>query len=173
MDSFVDVFLAVDANQNGTITLRELSQYVEKHRLDPIMISQWMNLFDPNNTGRITLGKFCEVLGLQPAEVKEKWGRSPQLGSDIHVILDQMPMNNQLKLVQEARRLAKMTTSDDRTYLTQQLKRFADENLGGSWQVMIVKGAYWITFTHLPDNSFHFHMDDYSYLFWRSAEQLE
>ncbi|THD26160.1 Tegumental protein [Fasciola hepatica] len=170
MDTFVDVFLHVDRNQSGTITLKELEQYVDENQLDPVMISQWMNLFDPENTGQITLAKFCEELGLEQAKVKEKWPQNPQLEEEVQVILDQMPANNRSVLVQEARRLSKMITSEDRTSLTQQLKLFADEHFGGSWQVAIVQGAYWITFNHLPDNSFHFHMDGYSYLFWRCSD---
>ncbi|KAA3670588.1 uncharacterized protein DEA37_0006800, partial [Paragonimus westermani] len=67
MDPFIDIFVNIDLDNSNTITVGDLEAYVKKNNLDDEMIDKWTALFDPNNTGVITLEKFCDVLGLKPA----------------------------------------------------------------------------------------------------------
>ncbi|VDL95974.1 unnamed protein product [Schistocephalus solidus] len=48
-----------------------LEQYRLDNDLDESFINQWKKLFDPGNSGVITLQTFCDVLGLELAEVQE------------------------------------------------------------------------------------------------------
>ncbi|VDP66568.1 unnamed protein product [Echinostoma caproni] len=171
MDAFVKSFLAVDKDGSGKITMDELTHYVEENHMDSMMVTRWMQLFDPDKTGYITLENFCDKLGLKPEEIKKQQMESVEsrpLPSDVYVIYDKLPLKDQWILCEETKRLVRNLKEDeDRTELSRQLKNFADERLGPHWQVAIVEGSYWITFSHLPEHSFQFAYDGHAYLFWK------
>ncbi|KAF8566658.1 hypothetical protein P879_02911 [Paragonimus westermani] len=176
MDPFIDVFLKVNTNRSGSITIDELTNYVEKNSLDKDMIIKWRNLFDPTNTGKITLEKFCDVLGLKAAEVIKKreafyQSQGPRLGDDIHVIFENMPLDQQVIISDEVRKRTTGAEADGKLHsLSVDMKRYLDDRFGPSWQVFVVEGNYWVTHTFLPNTSFQFNLHDRSYLFWQIPE---
>ncbi|TPP56295.1 Tegumental protein [Fasciola gigantica] len=174
MDTFINSFLAVDADGSGQITEDELRQYVTDNKMDSMMVTKWMQLFDPDKTGVITLENFCDKLGLKPEEVERQRAETTQavrIPSDIMVIYDKLPIKDQVQIVNETKKLAKnVNNPDDYIQLSSQLKQFADKEFGSAWQVAIVEGSYWITFSHLPENSFQFVYDNHAYLFWKIPE---
>ncbi|KAA3674382.1 uncharacterized protein DEA37_0009480 [Paragonimus westermani] len=176
MDPFVDIFLQIDSDNSNTITTSDLEHYASKNNLDMGMVSKWTALFDPQNTGEITLAMFCDVLGLQPAEVISKreiliQRAGPQLRDDIHVIFANMSMADQVLISDETRKRVNQLTSDsDIQEMAEDLKRFLDGQLGPSWQVAVVDGGYWITHTYLPGTAFQFQLGERAYLFWKITE---
>ncbi|CAL8072190.1 unnamed protein product [Calicophoron daubneyi] len=170
MDAFIDAFLAVDQNGSGTITIPELRNYVQKNNLDSKMITQWQTLFDPEGTGEITLQKFCDVLGLREAEVRNRFQQSaPRLRKEVRVISGTMSLDDQMTVSEEAfrllegRRLAPAEMAD-------RLKQFLDRRYGRMWHVVITKGSNWSSFSHSQRTSFFFQIYEYNYLLWRTPE---
>ncbi|CAH8450334.1 unnamed protein product [Heterobilharzia americana] len=84
------------------ISVDELKAYVAKNNLDTQMISKWQQLFDPDKTGKITFPKFCEVLGLSPAQAvamkTQQQSASLKLHPDIIVIYEQLPLQKQVEI---------------------------------------------------------------------------
>ncbi|KAG5448356.1 Tegument antigen [Clonorchis sinensis] len=165
-----------DAEDTGTITTEDLEKYVVKHDLDGSMPQRWTTLFDPKRTGEITLDMFCEVLGLRRKEVllRSEYRRAsckpPGLGQDVHVIAANMSIDQQVLISDEARRRLKgVKHGDDLCKLSQELKAFVEEELGPHWQVVIVDGDFWLTFNHIPENSFTFNLNGLSFLFWKTS----
>ncbi|KAF8566659.1 hypothetical protein P879_02912 [Paragonimus westermani] len=194
MDPFIDIFVHIDLDNSNTITVSDLEAYVKKNNLDDEMIrhpdkirfkclfkssvQKWTALFDPNNTGVITLEKFCDVLGLKPAEVMERRQsmaqqsrRAQNLGDDIQVIYEDMPFADQVLITDETReRFRNIKSVEDMQKLTEQLKQFCDNEFGPLWQVAVIDGDHWITHTHLPGHAFQFHMSGHTYMFWKIPE---
>ncbi|CAH8858231.1 unnamed protein product [Trichobilharzia szidati] len=73
MDAFVEAFFAIDQDHSETITIEELQAYMVKNDMDPAFIARWQELFDPQQTGVITLSKFCDVLGLEVEALRVKY----------------------------------------------------------------------------------------------------
>ncbi|KAF5405352.1 Dynein light chain [Paragonimus heterotremus] len=171
MEPFLNIYFCIDKDESGIITIKELDDYVNSHNLDPMMVTQWKTLFDPENTGEISLEKYCEVFGLHPAQVVDKreahkQQSSVRLGEDIHVIYQNMPIADQVLISDETRAQVKQRLSDSNIReMTEELKRVLDKQLGPSWQVAVVDGSYWITHTYLPGTSFQFLMGERAYLF--------
>ncbi|KAF5405353.1 hypothetical protein PHET_01045 [Paragonimus heterotremus] len=176
MDPFVDVFLQIDLDCSGRITTEELEYYVKNNNLDPVMIEKWRDLFDPENTGVITLETFCDTLGLHPAEVIKKREAHQQqaglrLGSDVHVIYENMPLADQVYISDLTRDYIRRLQSDEELRgMMEDMKRHLDEHFGASWQVAAVDGGYWITHTYLPGTSFQFVIGERAYMFWKIPE---
>lgn len=88
--------------------------------------------------------------------------------SDVRIIYDKLPISDQIKICNETKRLAKTVINpEDNMKLSNQLKEYVDKEFGPAWQVAIIDGSYWITFSHLPENSFQFVYNDHAYLFWK------
>ncbi|CAL8072168.1 unnamed protein product [Calicophoron daubneyi] len=172
MDAFVEAFVGIDKDGSGTITFDELERYVDENNLDSIMITKWKELFDPENTGKITVEVFCEKLGLQPDAVKAKQEANvsaAKLGDDIRVISVQMSMQDQVDISNETRRLALATDPFDAAVISKKLKQYLDNKYGGIWQVIVVRGAYWMTFSHIGKRSFQFYLRGYAYVLFDSG----
>ncbi|THD27818.1 Tegument antigen [Fasciola hepatica] len=175
MDPFLEMFYAVDTDGSEVITMNELREYVERNELDSTMVSRWRELFDPLNTGSITLESFCDVLGVMPdvaRKSREEYTRSKPnvLPLGIKVIAAQMPIDQQILIAEETKQLVKSMGQPNSQQLTRQLKSALDETYGKTWHVIIVDGSYWITFSHVPDCSFHFQYEDRCYLIWKTNE---
>ncbi|CAH8569374.1 unnamed protein product [Dicrocoelium dendriticum] len=176
MDPFVDVFLAVDEDHNGEITVEELEHYASANHLDKTMVQTWNALFDPMQNGSITLPMFCEKLGLKPEEVisirEERLSKAATiLPSDVRVISADMSLVDQVMIINEIRRNFKeVSSSQELPNLAKRIKVFLDGHFGLSWQVLIAVGSYWATYTYLCGTSIQLFMNDYSYLIWRVEE---
>nr|ABC47326.1 tegumental protein 20.8 kDa [Clonorchis sinensis] len=177
MDSFINIFVSIDKDGTNVISYPELEQYVAENNLDPSMVEKWKQLFDPDNTGSITLETFCSKLGLKPAEIidfREQKGlhaAPPSLPPEIIVISANMSLEDQIKIARETIPIAPgAQTSEELGRLTENLKSFADKTFGGCWQVMVVDGSYWITQTFVPNMSFQFELYNRAYLFWQTSE---
>ncbi|TGZ69487.1 hypothetical protein CRM22_003717 [Opisthorchis felineus] len=81
MDKFINIFVDIDFENNGAITVSSLEHFCAVNKLDKCMIETWVTLFDNQHTGRITQDKFCEVLGLAPEQIEEARSRRSSLAS--------------------------------------------------------------------------------------------
>ncbi|TPP56302.1 hypothetical protein FGIG_00361 [Fasciola gigantica] len=79
MDNFLEIFFKVNTHRSKIITKTDLIKFAEENEYEESMPETWMSLFDPNNTGQITLQAFCDKLGLDPEcqSIKE-WERESQ-----------------------------------------------------------------------------------------------
>ncbi|VDP99919.1 unnamed protein product [Trichobilharzia regenti] len=95
-----------------------------------------------------------------------------QLGSDIEVIIDQMPMDMKIPIVNEFRRVLSKNNNDktefDGIKATEHMKNFMDKRFSSSWVALIVKGSYTATFVYFEECSFQFRINNYNCIVWRT-----
>ncbi|CAH8463065.1 unnamed protein product [Schistosoma turkestanicum] len=176
MEPFITTFAAIDKRGANVITINELRNYVAENHLDKEMILKWQILFDPEGTGKITFRRFCEVLGVQPERpqitIKKPLYGVPSTGlrPEILVIMQELPLQDQIKISEEAYRLTQPQDRFVEKEASDKLKRWLDATYGRHWHVTIVKGSYWTTYTHIPNHSFHFKINQHSFIIYRTNE---
>nr|CAH8852866.1 unnamed protein product [Trichobilharzia regenti] len=105
MDGFTEVYFMIDKRRKGWITMPELRKYTEENDVEETMLDRWQTLFDPESTGRITLEKFCDVLGLQKEVIDNRYAIKGHELDDVITIQSDMPTKMKLTvcgLVDEA-----------------------------------------------------------------------
>ncbi|CAL8072182.1 unnamed protein product [Calicophoron daubneyi] len=144
--------------------------------MDESMVTQWRNLFDKNNTGRITLQEFCDTLGLKVHEVRirrESLRRqqAPQVGlrSDVHVITANMPLDQQIPVADEVYRIANEQGLTE-TEKAQRIKSYLEKNYGRIWDVVTTDASSWSSLSHISNTLFYFELNNRTYLIWKTPE---
>ncbi|CAH8454284.1 unnamed protein product [Heterobilharzia americana] len=178
MEPFLDAFFAVDVDHSDVITTEDLRTYVERHNLDEKMVRSWKRLFDPENTGYITLEKFCEVFGIKKEEahkIRIERMKVPveKLGSDVYVISQQMDINDQIRISDQARRLLYPPGELGNREIAQNLKLWLQKVYGPTWHVVVLRGAYGLSYTHLENRSFQFQLQDRCFLIWGTPSEYQ
>ncbi|CAH8442870.1 unnamed protein product [Schistosoma rodhaini] len=174
MEPFITTFGAIDKRGVNVITINELRNYVAENHLDKEMIPKWQALFDPEGTGKITFRRFCEVLGVQPERHQAIINRplygipTTGLRPEIFVIMQELPLQDQIKISEEAYRLTQPQDKFIEKEASEKLKRWLDTTYGRHWHVTIVRGSYWTTYTHIPNCSFHFKINQHSFIIYRT-----
>ncbi|VDP76872.1 unnamed protein product [Echinostoma caproni] len=175
MEPFVEVFFAIDAEKNEEISVRNLEDYVAANNLDMGMITRWKALFDPDNTGTISLDKFCEVLGLKPAEARlmrveiNKQQAMADFGPDVTILAEDMAKENEKDIIDVTRELmAKHGENYDA--ITKELKIYLEGRWKQSWNVVITNDSFWMEICYAEHNSFHFRLQDLAFLMWLTPD---
>ncbi|CAH8834423.1 unnamed protein product [Trichobilharzia szidati] len=177
MEPFVQVFFAIDKDGTETISIKELQNYVAANKLDEKMVTKWQQLFDPNRTGKITFPKFCEVLGLSPAQAvamktQQQQAAGLKLHPDVIVIYEQLPLDKQVEISNKTRELnASSPRKLDEKEQAVKLKEWLDKTYGKAWHVVIVKGSFWSSYSHSANKCFMYRIGEFSYLVWRTPDE--
>ncbi|CAH8450299.1 unnamed protein product [Heterobilharzia americana] len=163
MEPFLDAFFAVDVDHSDVITTEDLRTYVERHNLDEKMVRSWKRLFDPENTGYITLEKFCEVFGIKKEEahkIRIERMKVPveKLGSDVY--------RSSSTLLYPPGELGNRE-------IAQNLKLWLQKVYGPTWHVVVLRGAYGLSYTHLENRSFQFQLQDRCFLIWGTPSEYQ
>ncbi|KAF7232619.1 hypothetical protein EG68_10228 [Paragonimus skrjabini miyazakii] len=177
MEDFLNVFFKIDTDYDETITMQDLETFAKKNQLDPLITKRWTTLFDKERAGKITLRRFCEVLGLKPEEALSKrrgtiadFSELFKLGTDVTVHASDMQMGQQINISNETRSLLKKEPELSATDLAKNLKIFLDSEYGRAWNVVVTDGSFWMNFTHDVQASFQFGLRKKNFLVWRTTE---
>ncbi|TPP64270.1 Antigen Sm21.7 [Fasciola gigantica] len=158
MDAFIEAYFAVDVDHSGTITTDELQQYMIKNDMDLEFIKRWQQLFDPENSGVITLEKFCDVLGLELESVREKYDTSNQQAiKPVEFEEISADIDEKLKpvIASYAAEGTEIHGENDRE-LVKWIKLRMDKEHGRLWHCMIIRGQYFSYYSYQPGYSFCF-----------------
>ncbi|KAA3677134.1 uncharacterized protein DEA37_0014738 [Paragonimus westermani] len=176
MDPFLNIYLQLDKDDSGVITMDELDDYVKTHDLDPKMIEQWKILFDRENTGEITLDRFCDVLGLQLAQVramrvKKAHAEPPaSIDTDLLILYEDIDEQDKTNILDKVRSLVREQAKDDRSKVAAELKRYLDKTYGRCWQVIVTDHSLWANVTCVSKYSLHVRLGTCCYLLWMTSE---
>ncbi|PAA75020.1 hypothetical protein BOX15_Mlig010884g2 [Macrostomum lignano] len=164
---FLDAFIAIDEDGSETITVEELRNYMKKNNFQESFIKKWLKMFDLNSDGVISLDEFCEVLGLQMKNAR-MYRRKVQGGlpAEVTVISSSMAEWMQVIIVESVRR-ASGRFRDERD-ISNDIKQHLDAEFGKLWQVVIVMGQYFASYSHEPEMSFFFKLGNRVYLIWKT-----
>ncbi|VDP47377.1 unnamed protein product [Schistosoma curassoni] len=155
----------VDKRKKGWITMPELRKYMEENDVDEKMFERWKTLFDPESTGRITLEKFSEVLGLQEEVINIQTAIQGNEMHDVNVI--QSDMNTKMKLTICGLIDEGILIYHDDLKLVEFLKDELDKYFGKLWNVIIIYGRYWSRYCHETGYNFCFIKDDRIFLVYK------
>ncbi|KER20613.1 hypothetical protein T265_15273 [Opisthorchis viverrini] len=64
-------FHAMDTDRNGALSSKEVRTCVENSGLPPAAVDEFMNLFDLDADGKVTLNEYITALGLNPLPPSE------------------------------------------------------------------------------------------------------
>ncbi|CAH8454251.1 unnamed protein product [Heterobilharzia americana] len=180
-NDFLQTFFEVDKNKEEVITSNQIKNYSGFSKWNNDIVQKWTYLFKLTNNDRITLENVCDYLRLNIKDVRKQRdvqvvkpeksqisnNNNELLGSDIEVIIDQMPMNMKISIVSEFRKLVSNKNGFDEKIATEYMKNFMDKQFSSSWIVLIVKGSYSATFVHFEDCSLQFRLNNYNFIVWR------
>ncbi|CAH8557953.1 unnamed protein product [Schistosoma guineensis] len=165
VDGFTEIYFMVDKRKKGWITMPELRKYMEENDVDEKMFERWKTLFDPESTGRITLEKFSEVLGLQEEVINIQTAIQGNEMHDVNVI--QSDMNTKMKLTICGLIDEGILIYHDDLKLVEFLKDELDKYFGKLWNVIIIYGRYWSRYCHETGYNFCFIKDDRIFLVYK------
>ncbi|CAL8107725.1 unnamed protein product [Calicophoron daubneyi] len=168
MDTLLDVFDAIDVNSDGRITTDQLQHYVKMHDLDPEMIERWKALFDPNNTGVITLETFKDTLGLQGDErINPETGLLSNAGApQVEIISEDIDQSDKQKILEKMKELTAERKPLEGKEVASMLKVYLDETFGRCWHVVVTEKSAWIKISHFARHALFCRMDGCTYIIW-------
>ncbi|THD26156.1 Tegument antigen (I(H)A) [Fasciola hepatica] len=176
MDPFLKVFFSIDGDASGMITIDELQEYVETNNLEESMVTDWQLLFDPQNTGVITLENFCRTLGIAPAEAKMQRDNmvkqnqtAPSAKNGITILHTDVTDSLKEDILKKLMELLSLLESKEE--VTFQLKKYLDDKYGRSWVVILTADSFWLQATHVTQSAYCFRTNDISCLIWRTYEE--
>ncbi|KAF8567753.1 hypothetical protein P879_07360 [Paragonimus westermani] len=144
-----------------------------------LVLQKWLELFDTDHTGKITLQKYCDVLGIvfdfeqiSPYRVEERQLALPErVSTPYEVLYTEMPETMQLQIVDMARAMMgenvafrDLPTSDFALHF----KNSLDQKYGPVWQVVVIEGSYWMTHMHIEHRTFHFRIGSRTIITWQT-----
>ncbi|BHF60758.1 60S ribosomal protein L6 [Sparganum proliferum] len=163
MGDYMTIFLAVDKDQKGYITLADLEKYAQENGMNPKIAQKWRIQFDPQNTGKITLQKFCDVLQVDIQDVKKQQQHTTNSVGKIRVHDQEMSE----KMMEEALNTTQKFIVQypvDLKARAGAIKHYMEQKYGDSWHCFIMPGNHGYNYSHKPNCSITFSCDDYFYL---------
>lgn len=177
LEFLIERFLEMDTNRDETVSRQELYDAC-KSRMSQEEIDKWMENFDADKDGNITLDEFCRGLGLKAGEMRiekterqeSKAGRGRPLADDIEVIASTMSQEKMVEITEKFKELVAKTggKQEEMNQVVKELKDFLDEKHGRVWQSIILTGSYWMKFSHEPFMSLQFKHGPHIVLVWRT-----
>ncbi|KAF7261465.1 hypothetical protein EG68_01168 [Paragonimus skrjabini miyazakii] len=144
-----------------------------------IVVKKWFQLFDTDHTGKITLQKYCDVLGIVldsqqicQYRIEERQLALPEkVSAPYEVLYTEMPEAMQIEIVNMAREMMdknvafrELPTSDFALHF----KNSLDQKYGPVWQVVVIEGSYWMTHIHIEHRTFHFRIGPRTIIAWQT-----
>ncbi|THD27821.1 Tegument-associated antigen [Fasciola hepatica] len=195
LEKMIQLFLQLDRNRDDIVDENELRQACAEHKLPEEEVSQdliteckflipilwlqrWLDMFDADENGKITLEEFCRALGLRTAEMRvEKMereevraGRGRPMPEDVEVIASTMSQEKKVEVTEKFKEFLAKTGGkpEDMNLVVKQLKDYLDERHGRVWQTLVLTGSYWMKFSHEPFMSLQFKVGPNIVLVWRT-----
>uniref|UniRef100_A0A0X3PK85 Tegument antigen n=1 Tax=Schistocephalus solidus TaxID=70667 RepID=A0A0X3PK85_SCHSO len=162
MGDDMKIFLAVDKDHKGYITLHDLEKYARDNGMNPNIAQKWNIQFDPQNTGKITWQKFCEVLNVDPQDLKKQQFTQISTGK-IRVQDNEMSEKMMEDLLNVTKKFINQFPNDLKARAGA-IKRYMEQKYGDSWHCFIVTGIHGYHYSHKPRCSITFSCDEYFYV---------
>ncbi|KAL5112643.1 Tegument antigen [Taenia crassiceps] len=168
-----DAYFTIDKKHADVITIEDLENYRQENNLNEAFIQRWQKLFDPENTGVITLQRFSEVLGLtkeEDQEEDEEAEHSPSATEEqpeILQIAEDMEPDKQKAIFELLKQVEENNEANDRE-IVRSLKAKLDEKYGRLWHVFTVKGQYHAFYSYESGNSFCFKKGPRIYIIFKT-----
>ncbi|TPP63278.1 Tegumental calcium-binding EF-hand protein 4 [Fasciola gigantica] len=178
IESMIEWFMQLDTNKDEAVDAKELTGYYRKNGVPEEKIKNFMEHFDTDKDGKITLMEFCRGLGMRVDEMRveqkqrevQRQGKAPTLSTDIEMIATTMSVPRQVEVTEKFKELVTAHNGKDEEMkdVAQDMKNYMDEKYGRVWQCVILTGSYWMHFSHEPFLSIQFRYGRHICLAWRT-----
>ncbi|VDQ04964.1 unnamed protein product [Trichobilharzia regenti] len=181
LEEFIKAYLSICSEGDNVADREELTDYCRKKNLDMKLVEQWIEKFDVDKDDQISMEEFCRALGLSQKEMQiEKVHRTdsnaakvPNVSSDFEIILSKLSKQAEYDITERVRELFGNTTENKDAEIkdiSNKLKQYLDDTYDRVWQVVILRGSYWMNFSHEPFKSIQFKYGPYIILLWRTPK---
>ncbi|VDP80795.1 unnamed protein product [Echinostoma caproni] len=178
LEKMMQLFLELDTNRDDCVDRQELLNACEQHKLPQEDVQKWMEMFDADENGKISLEEFCRGLNVKTAEMRvekverqeAKAGRGRAMPSDVEVIASTMSQEKRVEIAEKFKEFLGHTGAkpEEMNAVVKQLKDYLDERHGRVWQTIVLTGSYWMKFSHEPFLSLQFKVGPHIVLVWRT-----
>ncbi|CAH8569271.1 unnamed protein product [Dicrocoelium dendriticum] len=178
LELMIEKFLELDTNKDEKIDRNELYAACSKAGLKENEVDEWMNRYDYDNDGKLSLNEFCRGLGLRLNEMRaereertaQRSGTAPTLKDGVQIIASTMSLSKQVEITNKFVELVEKTggKSEELQNVARDLKAFLDSKYGRVWQVVVLNGSYWMNYSHEPLMSMQFKYEPNICLLWRT-----
>uniref|UniRef100_A0A1I8ISM7 EF-hand domain-containing protein n=2 Tax=Macrostomum lignano TaxID=282301 RepID=A0A1I8ISM7_9PLAT len=199
MADFLKAFEAIDTDFSGEITKQELEEYCKKQEFDDRFIQKWLDLFDADNSGTITVEEYCETLGLTPntdyiekVETRRVNAGPPGTGvdeADQYAVqssgndgeIDDSLDNVQILAVDDQlpedlmRTIVRLAREGQAVYslekdIAKHIKAGLDDLDGRAWHAIVGRFQYGSFCTHEVGRMLHCFVGRFAFLVWRTPD---
>ncbi|CAH8470164.1 unnamed protein product [Heterobilharzia americana] len=181
LEEFIKAYLQICSEGDNIADRQELTDYCRKKNLDMKLVEQWINKFDVDKDDQISMEEFCRALGLNQKEMLvEKVHRTPanaakipEISSQFEIILSKLSKQAEVDITERVAELFNGSTENKDSQIkdiSNKLKQYLDETYDRVWQVVILRGSYWMNFSHEPFKSIQFKYGPYIFLLWRTPK---
>ncbi|KAA3677427.1 uncharacterized protein DEA37_0006581 [Paragonimus westermani] len=180
MDAFLEAFCALDADNREVISLEDLRQYNQKNNLEDTFPETFLNVFDHDHTGTITLEQYCKTLGLIPKQAREfRRRRTTEIfenlvPADLEIVHDDMDLEIKVKILQmfvdDLREAGKKPNVDAQRLdeSIQKLRHYLETRHGRTWHIVVSINQQLAWFSYCPGYMFHFCLGRFAVLLWKT-----
>lgn len=163
VQEYLSLFFDIDNNDTGTISRREMREFLEREGYEKRQAERIYNTFDLNKSGVITFQEWCGVLNLDHRNTKR---REYDHEEDVTVLAADMDNSMQRKIITMYRN--SMSKEKEMKDVAKNLKAELDRRFLRLWHVVIIKGQYWAYYSHEPKYSFVFRVGSEIVVIWRT-----
>ncbi|CAL8079831.1 unnamed protein product [Calicophoron daubneyi] len=182
IEKLMNFFMEADTNKDGSLSKNELISIARKHNVDTREVDAFIERFDTDKDGNISLEEYAKGLGLNVDEVSKemkirlKDKSSPPKCSveGVTILHSTMAQSSQKEVIEKFKELIDKNGDTDEKMDTviDELKNYLDKEFGRIWQVVILSGSFWVKFTHEPFSSIQFQYGEKRIvLAWRTHRQ--
>ncbi|KAF7261464.1 hypothetical protein EG68_01167 [Paragonimus skrjabini miyazakii] len=178
LERMIEKFLELDTNKDDVVDMQELINSCKTGGLNMTEVMDWINKYDVNQDGKITLDEFCRGLGLKSAEMRierterkaAREGNARHVDPSIQIIASTMSPEKQAEVTDKFIELVSNVGNkpEEMNNVAKQLKTYLDSKYGRVWQAVILTGSYWMNFSHEPFMSVQFKHGPHICLAWRT-----
>jgi len=176
---FLAAFEKIDEDFSGEITADELAEYMRKNNYKEEGVQKWMDIFDEDKSGTITIEEFEKALGLVANQAyiekvmahRQHSERGNSFEDDMKGVIivtlaKNMPEDQQRKLVNLLKAAAKEKDANEGS-IAKMLKGEMDLLFGKQWNIVVHRHQIGSLCTHDEGGLFHFRFGTYYVLAWK------
>ncbi|PAA82680.1 hypothetical protein BOX15_Mlig010873g2 [Macrostomum lignano] len=173
LELFKNVFVDLDPLGTGQISIQQMWPYFKRNRIPDAKINLFMNTFDHDNDGYITLDEFCRVFSVSRAEVlgqtvtyETRSRVASGLPAGVTYISGDMDIAWQIKIAQLC--IETLGSTSVLKDVPRNIKTSADRMFNNLWHIVMVNGQFWCYYGHEPGYSFVFSFEKYIFVVWKT-----
>merc|ERR1711872_294765 len=165
----IQAFYAASLDERGAAPLSEINAYLFRVNTDPKMKEKFTAAFNRDKSASVTLDQYCNMIGITPKEASHMYEQSIanyKLANTktAQVVECTLSDEEKKKFMDDLENLREQVDDLEPVQVATVLKTYMDEKLGKTWHVIINQGGFWGAYSHDPNGTLTFKLNDYAYM---------